>query len=157
MIEYVEPEAFCIGDIFEADVEALVNPVNCVGVSGRGLAKDFKERFPENFLMYKSACDRGILRPGKLYSCHFESAGRPLWIINFPTKDHWRDASHVSYIRDGLKELVAAIAGFKIHSIAIPALGCGLGALSWKSEVRPLLEAAFADLPGVLAKLYYPH
>ena len=146
------------GDIFSSGAEALVNPVNCVGVSGRGLAAAFKQRYPENFAIYKEACDRGTLRPGGLVMTNLarESGDDgPRFIVNLPTKDHWRSSSRLSYIEEGLESLVAVIMIHGIRSVALPALGCGLGKLSW-DDVHELMMQAFEPLPDVEVTVFEP-
>lgn len=129
MIRYVT------GDLFNSDAYALVNAVNCEGVMGKGIAYQFKSRYPHNFEAYREACKSGFLRPGKLFS--YEEGGK--LIINFPTKDKWRNASEMSYIRDGLSELADLIRDKRISSVAIPPLGAGNGGLVWR-DVRRLME-----------------
>lgn len=142
-------------DIVTADVEALVNTVNCVGVMGRGIALQFRKAFPENFEAYKAMCDRGELRPGKLFVYTQDQLTNPRYIINFATKDHWKGQSRLDYIDSGLKDLVQEVQRRGIRSIAIPPLGCGLGGLRW-SDVRPRIERAFSALPDVRVLLYEP-
>jgi len=133
------------GNIFETEAKAIVNPVNCVGVMGKGLAKEFKKKFLENFIFYKQECDSGNVHLGRM--CSYFDEGSLKYIINFPTKNHWKDKSNLSDIEEGLKDLVRFIKEENIHSIAIPALGCGLGGLDWE-EVKQKME----DLLGVLEK-----
>lgn len=135
-------------DIFKADVEALVNSVNCVGVMGRGIALAFKERFPDNFKQYKAACDRGELEPGRMFVTETSKVDLPRYIINFPTKRHWRGRSRIEDIESGLDALVATIREKDIKSIAIPALASDLGGLKW-ADVRKRIEAALASLDDV--------
>lgn len=132
------------GNLFDAPVEALVNAVNCEGVMGKGLALTFKNRFPEMFTSYAETCRKGDLRPGELHC--FQSPGKP-WVINFPTKDRWRNPSRLEYIESALPRLVAFVQHHGIRSIAIPALGCGLGGLKW-DDVKPRIEAAFRPIEG---------
>lgn len=142
------------GSIFNAPVRALVNPVNCVGVMGKGLALEFKRRYPEAcFLDYAQACRRKELVPGTVRPFH---AGDGRWVVSFPTKSHWRNPSKVEYVESGLISLARLVHLNAIESIAIPALGCGLGGLSWNTVVRPLIEAAFADLDGCVDVWLYP-
>lgn len=152
------------GDLLKADVEALVNTVNCVGVMGRGIALQFKLKYPENFKHYAKACKRGELRPGKLFIFDrgrlLKTGGAPpdgpRFIINFPTKRHWREKSRLSYIRDGMAALVDEVHARGIRSIAIPPLGCGNGGLDWK-EVRTIIESAMEEgAPNVKVLLYPP-
>ena len=126
------------GSIFDYSVDALVNPVNCVGVAGAGLAKKFREKYPENQKQYVWECHQGIMRPGHLGITHV-GIGLPKYIINFPTKIDWREDAKIKHIEAGLEVLERAISWFDIISIAIPALGCGLGGLSWLG-VKPLIE-----------------
>jgi len=138
------------GDIFDADVEALVNPVNCVGVMGKGLALQFKKKYPENFDCYKVACNIGDVKIGTMFSTRPNRI-----IINFPTKLHWRDKSHIHDIRLGLNDLIKVIDCSNIKSIAIPALGCGLGGLDWE-VVKPLIIEYMDQRPDVNAWIYEP-
>jgi len=142
------------GDILHADVEAIVNPVNCAGVMGRGLALQFKQAFPENYDAYRSLCDRKGLVPGTLFIFD-RGQQKPRYIVNFPTKRHWRDKSRMEDIESGLVALIREIRERDIHSIAVPALGAGLGGLDWP-PVRERIERAFAELPNVRALLYEP-
>lgn len=141
------------GDLLDADVDALVNAVNCVGVMGKGLAAQFKKVFPDVFAEYARACKRGEVRPGKVHVVSRREV--PRHVINFPTKDHWRGASRIEWIRDGLASLVQAVRSLGIRSIAIPPLGCGLGGLEW-AAVRPLIQDAFAEMPAVRVVLFEP-
>ena len=128
------------GSILEADVEALVNPVNCVGVMGKGLALAFKEAFPEVFREYVPACEDGKLVLGRVQVVARKAAHGPKFVINFPTKNHWREKSRLEDIKAGLVDLASHLQNGKIASVAIPALGCGLGGLDWK-VVRELIVA----------------
>jgi O-acetyl-ADP-ribose deacetylase (regulator of RNase III) len=143
------------GDILNADVEALVNTVNCVGVMGRGIALQFKKAFPENFKHYKTACDRKELLPGVMLIHDLHSLCNPRYVINFPTKRHWKGKSRMADIESGLRALVEAVRKRNIHSIAIPPLGCGLGGLRW-ADVREKIEEAFQELAEVRVLLYEP-
>jgi O-acetyl-ADP-ribose deacetylase (regulator of RNase III) len=143
------------GDILRADAEALVNAVNCVGVMGRGIALQYKMAFPENFRAYKAACDRNEVLPGRMLVHDLERSANPRYIINFPTKRHWKAASKIEDIEAGLAALVRDVQRLGIKSIAVPALGCGLGGLEW-SDVRPRMERAFASLPEVSVLVYEP-
>lgn len=126
---------FRTGDIFSQNTQAIVNPVNCVGVMGRGLALQFKNKFHANHESYVKACQRGQLWPGKML-IHKENG---LYVINFPTKRHWKDKSLIQDIDAGLTAMVADIYNLGIKSIAIPPLGCGLGGLMWR-DVRNIME-----------------
>ena len=130
---------FKTGDIFHEDVEALVNTVNCVGVMGRGVALQFKNRFPENFKEYAKACKREEVQPGRMFVFKTNMLTNPRYIINFPTKRHWRGKSRMEDIEAGLDDLIQVIRRYDIRSIAIPPLGSGLGGLDWK-EVRRRIE-----------------
>ncbi|MCY7324490.1 MAG: macro domain-containing protein [Phormidesmis sp. CAN_BIN36] len=143
------------GDILTANTEALVNTVNCVGVMGRGIALQFKKAYPENFKAYKAACDAEIMRPGKVLFFDLNHLYNPRFIINFPTKRHWRGNSRIEDIQAGLDDLINIVQHQKIQSIAIPPLGCGLGGLNW-AEVRPLISQAFSALPEVKVLLFEP-
>ena len=143
------------GDILKADAEALVNTVNCVGVMGRGIALQFKKAFPDNFKAYVASCKREELQPGKVLIHDLCSLVNPRYIINFPTKRHWRGKSRMEDIDAGLETLVLEVRRLGIRSIAIPPLGCGLGGLKWE-EVHPRILHAFADLSDIDVLLYEP-
>lgn len=143
------------GDILQADAEALVNTVNCVGVMGRGIALQFRKAYPENFKAYKIACGRKELQPGALLVTELGRLQNPKIIINFATKRHWKEKSRIEYIVSGLAALVEEIRRRGIRSIAIPPLGCGLGGLDW-SDVRPRILEAFEELPDVTVLVYEP-
>jgi O-acetyl-ADP-ribose deacetylase (regulator of RNase III) len=143
------------GDLLQADAEALVNTVNCVGVMGKGIALQFKHAYPENYRLYRSVCKRGELRPGKLLVYDSGRLFNPRYIINFPTKRHWRNPSRIEDIEAGLVTLVLEVQDREIGSIAIPALGCNNGGLDW-SDVRPRIEQAFEPLQEVRVLLYQP-
>jgi O-acetyl-ADP-ribose deacetylase (regulator of RNase III) len=145
----------CKGNLLQANVEALVNPVNCVGVMGKGLALEFKKTYPDNFYHYQKGCNEGKIRPGQVFITLNNSLINPLYIINFPTKDHWKDKSKLEDIKTGLTALVRDINRLQIKSIAIPALGCGNGGLKWQ-KVEPLILSAFEKLSTVEVKLYLP-
>ncbi|MEZ4219311.1 MAG: macro domain-containing protein [Polyangiaceae bacterium] len=141
------------GNLLTADVDALVNTVNTQGVMGKGLALQFKKAFPEVFQSYARACKAGEVVPGKMHVVRRPAA--PRFIINFPTKEHWRHPSTLEYIHSGLRDLVEQVRALDIQSIAIPPLGCGHGGLSW-SAVRPLIEQAFDEMPEVQVLLFEP-
>lgn len=128
--------------IFESPAQTLVNTVNCVGAMGKGLAHAFKERDPDMFTAYKRICDQRLLEPGKLWLWR----GMGSWVLNFPTKLHWRNPSRIEWIEQGLAKFVAAYAEQGITEISFPQLGCGNGGLDW-AEVRPLMEHYLAHLP----------
>ncbi len=150
MIEHAE------GNLLQADTEALVNTVNCVGYMGKGIALQFKQAYPENFRVYAQSCRAKVVQPGRMFIFETGRIVPPKYIINFPTKRHWRGKSHLEDIKSGLAALTEDVKRLGIRSIAIPPLGCGNGGLNW-SEVRPLIAAAFATLPDVRVLLYAPH
>lgn len=143
------------GDILKDDSDAIVNTVNCVGIMGRGIALQFKNAWPENFKAYKAACDREEVQPGRMFIYDTEQLAAPRYIVNFPTKRHWKGKSRMQDIDAGLEALVRDVARLGIRSIAIPPLGSGLGGLEW-DEVRPRIEAAMQALPEVRVRLYEP-
>ena len=148
MIEYKQ------GNLLEENIEALVNTVNCVGVMGKGIALQFKQAFPENFKQYKKACDAKEVQPGQMFTI---STGKlfPKYIINFPTKRHWRGKSKIEDIESGLKALVEEVERLDIKSIAIPPLGCGNGGLKW-AQVKPMIANALAGLLDVRVVIFEP-
>ena len=148
------PVTIKTGNIFDEPVEALVNPVNLSGVMGAGLALRFKELYPGNVGAYVRACGTGRLRLGRV---HVYETGlpHPSFIINFPTKRHWLDPSRLEDIDAGLEALVSEVKWHHIQSIAVPALGCGLGGLRWE-DVLPFIERAFARLPHVQTVVFEP-
>lgn len=144
------------GDLLESPAEALVNTVNTVGIMGKGIALQFKQAFPGMFRDYEKACQTGAVELGKMDVHDLGGlVGGPRWIINFPTKGHWRSKSKRSVVQSGLNDLVHVIRELGIRSIAIPPLGCGHGGLDWE-EVRPLIDSAFAVLPDVEVLLFAP-
>ena len=149
MIEYK------IGDILTEDSEALVNTVNCVGVMGRGVALQFKRRFPDNFKAYATECKQGRMKPGCVFVYDTGNMHPPRYIINFPTKRHWRGKSRMEDIESGLESLANSIRSHRIRSIAIPPLGSGLGGLEW-AEVRARMEAELQELYGVEIVIFEP-
>lgn len=144
------------GDILKANAEAIVNTVNCVGVMGRGIALQFKKAFPANFRAYALACDSGEVQPGKMFIYDTGSFTNPRFIINFPTKRHWKGKSRIEDIDSGLAALARNISERGIKSVAIPPLGAGLGGLEW-NDVRPRIEAALRDLPDLEVLIYEPN
>ena len=149
MIEYK------CGDILREDAEALVNTVNCVGVMGRGIALQFKKAFPANFKAYAAACKNEEVQPGRMFVFEMGQLTNPRYIINFPTKRHWRGKSRMEDVEAGLADLVATIRQFGIRSVAIPPLGSGLGGLEW-TEVKARIEAVLAPLEDVQVLVYEP-
>ena len=144
------------GNILESDAEALVNTVNCVGVMGKGIALQFKQKYPANFKEYARACDKGEMQPGRMLVHRTGMMINPRFIINFPTKRHWKGNSRMEDIELGLTALVEEVNRLGIRSIAVPPLGSGSGGLNW-AEVRPRIEATFAELPEVRTLIYQPH
>jgi len=136
MIEYIE------GDIFSSPAQVIVNTVNTVGVMGKGLALAFKQRYPEMFAYYRTACEKRQLKTGKLMLWYAPEH----WILLFPTKEHWRNPSKLEYIENGLIKFVNTYADKNITSIAFPRLGCGNGELNW-DDVRQLMERYLKPLP----------
>ena len=146
---------FKTGNILAENAEALVNTVNCVGVMGRGIALQFKKAFPDNFRAYAEACKRGDVRPGHMFVFETGSLANPRFIVNFPTKRHWRGNSHVRDIDSGLDDLARVIREHGIRSIAVPPLGSGLGGLEW-SDVRPRIMDTLRRLDGLDAVIFEP-
>lgn len=144
------------GDLFNDSAEALVNAVNTVGVMGKGLAYQFKEKYPENFDKYRAACKRGELSVGSIFLVELNQGERPRYILNFPTKAHWKGKSKIEYITEGAADLVRLVKEFGISSVAVPALGSGLGGLPW-SQVQKVLCAAFEQAPEVKWNVYAPN
>ncbi|WP_421621801.1 type II toxin-antitoxin system antitoxin DNA ADP-ribosyl glycohydrolase DarG [Alkalilimnicola ehrlichii] len=149
MIEYTR------GNLLDADVEALVNTVNTVGVMGKGVALMFKEAFPENFRAYQAACKNREVVPGRMFVHERSALLGPRWIINFPTKQHWRGKTRMEWIDSGLRDLERVIRVNGIRSIALPPLGCGNGGLPW-AQVRPRIESALRDLQDVRVVVFEP-
>lgn len=152
------------GDLVRDDAEALVNTVNCVGVMGKGLALGFKQRFPAMFDAYRVACNRGEVRTGQMHLWDNPDAdvwpGQPQLVVNFPTKQHWRNPSRMEWIESGLEDLADVIREQHLSTIAIPPLGCGLGGLAWNEVLRlieRILTERLADLDRhVEVRLYVP-
>lgn len=138
------------GDILESEAEAIVIPVNCVGVMGAGLAKQLRDRYPHVYADYRAECSEGNMEVGQINVAYFEPA-----VVYFPTKDHWRNKSKLEWIEQGMNGLEDAIRESKWKSIALPALGCGLGGLNW-SSVLPLIEKVTNKFPKVLFEIYPP-
>jgi O-acetyl-ADP-ribose deacetylase (regulator of RNase III) len=143
------------GNLLEADAEALINTVNCVGIMGKGIALQFKQAHPDNFIKYEKACKAKKVEPGKMFIVKNESLFNPQYIINFPTKSHWKGKSKIEYIEQGLNDLIQQIKINNISSVAVPPLGCGNGGLEW-DVVRPLIEKAAEQLPEVKFMIYAP-
>ncbi len=143
------------GNLLEADVDALVNTVNTVGVMGKGIALMFKDRYPENYRAYAAACKAGEVRVGRMFATPTNELSGPRWIINFPTKQHWRNPSKPEWIAEGLRDLVRVIREKNIRSIALPPLGCGNGGLDWV-DVRAAIESSLSSLETVDVVAYEP-
>ena len=143
------------GNLLAADAEALVNTVNCVGFMGKGIALQFKQAYPENFDFYAKACHVKEVRPGRMLVFVTGRVVNPKYIINFPTKRHWRGKSRVEDIEAGLNALVEEVRSRGIKSIGLPPLGCGNGGLNWR-KVRPMIERALGQLADVRVLLYEP-
>ena len=137
---------FAEGNLLDAKAEALVNTVNTVGVMGKGIALMFKEVFPDNFRAYAAACKVGKVRTGRVFVTERQDlVNGPRWIVNFPTKQHWRSPSRIEWVRDGLADLRQFVNDTGVRSIALPPLGSGNGGLDW-DEVRPMIEDALSAL-----------
>lgn len=149
MIEYKK------GDILKEETEAVVNTVNTKGVMGKGIALQFKERFSENYRQYKKACEAGKVETGKVFVTETGQLLNPRYVINFPTKEHWKNPSKMDYIYEGLEDLVRVIQDKNINSISIPPLGCGNGGLDW-NEVKPVIEKALADISNLHIVVFEP-
>lgn len=153
MIEYQT------GDILEADAQALVNSVNCMGVMGKGIALQFKQKFPQNFRRYEKVCKNDALQPGRVFvhdrGALFTSDQAQRYIINVPTKTHWRRPSEIEYIEGGIEALVDEIQQRGIVSVAIPPLGCGNGGLEW-ARVEAIIQHHMQAVPDTRVVLYPP-
>ena len=147
---------FTTGDILGADVDAIVNTVNCVGIMGRGIALQFKNVYPDNFKAYQAACARREVQPGRMFVFETHKLGGPRLIVNFPTKRHWKGKSRIEDIDSGLVALAAEIRARDIRSIAIPPLGSGLGGLNW-ADVRPRIEAALHGFNDLRVVVFEPN
>lgn len=156
------------GNLLESKAEALVNTVNTVGVMGKGIALLFKRAYPENYTKYKTACRKHEVKIGQMFNVRVgvntypdlfgqetdsDESKYPQWIINFPTKQHWRGSSKLQWIEDGLEDLKKVIEKNKIRTVALPQLGCGNGGLNWR-DVEPSIHKAFADLKEVRIIVY---
>jgi O-acetyl-ADP-ribose deacetylase (regulator of RNase III) len=143
------------GSLLNAAVDAQVNTVNTVGVMGKGLALQFKQAYPGNFRAYQAACRNGNVLLGRMFVYETGLPGQPRYVINFPTKGHWRANSKIDDIKAGLADLRRVIVERGIRSIAVPPLGCGNGGLDWR-DVRPLIVEALGDIPDVDVLVYPP-
>lgn len=142
------------GDLFASGTDALVNTVNCVGIMGRGIALQFKKAYPLNYREYEAACKAGEVQPGHMF-VHETGKFTPRFIINFPTKRHWKGKSRIEDIDSGLIALVQEVTARRIKSIAIPPLGAGLGGLDW-NDVLPRIKSALQDIPDLEVVIYEP-
>lgn len=146
---------FKTGDMFSIECDAIVNTVNCFGAMGKGVAKEFKNRWYDNFLEYKKLCDKKAIKIGKMFVFENTKSGLK-YLINFPTKNHWRYKSKLSYIDSGLDDLIDQIVKLEIKSIVIPPLGCGNGGLDW-NVVKELIEEKLSILNDVEIIVYNPN
>jgi O-acetyl-ADP-ribose deacetylase (regulator of RNase III) len=138
------------GNIFASSCQIIVIPVNCVGVMGKGIALEFKKRYPEMFAAYARLCANRCLRPGLL---HLWTQSTP-WILNFPTKDHWKHPARIAYIRKGLEKFSDTYAAKGTSSIAFPELGTGAGGLAWV-DVQPVMYRFIEPLPHLEVEIYH--
>jgi O-acetyl-ADP-ribose deacetylase (regulator of RNase III) len=145
---------FTSGNLLESDAEALVNTVNCVGVMGKGIALQFKQAFPENYKAYAKACKKGEVRTGRMFIYRAGDIFNPKYIVNFPTKRHWKAKSRLDDVKSGLEDLVNQVQRLNIKTIAIPPLGAGLGGLRWQ-DVKEMIVNAFEE-STVQVLLYEP-
>ncbi|MFN0030294.1 MAG: macro domain-containing protein [Acidimicrobiales bacterium] len=143
------------GSLLESPTEALVNTVNTVGVMGKGIALQFKRAYPDMFKAYTAACKRGEVELGRMHVWSTGSLTGPRYIINFPTKRHWKARSRLSDIAAGLGDLTRVLIDHGIKSVAVPPLGCGNGGLNW-ADVRPMIQEAFSRLPDVDVLVFPP-
>lgn len=149
MIQYTR------GNLLDSKADALINTVNEVGVMGKGIALQFREAFPENSRAYVEEARAGRIRVGMVFAVRVSQLDGPRWIINFPTKKHWRNPSQIKWIREGLQDLKRTILELDIRSIALPPLGCGNGGLEWR-RIRREIEEIFDELPEVIITVYQP-
>ena len=138
------------GNLFDSQMQTIVNPINIVSTMGKGLALEFKKRYPEYYQGYKKCCDDNLLKTGCVY-IHRKTTP---WILSFPTKEHWRNPSKIEYIIDGLDFFVQHYQEKGITSIAFPALGCQNGGLDWE-EVKAIMLEKLGDLP-IDIEIYAP-
>ena len=137
MITYVS------GNLFKSPAHVLVNTVNTVGVMGKGVAKEFKRLFPDMFRQYRDLCENREFNIGNLFLYKTDNK----WVLNFPTKKHWRSPSRPEYIEKGLQKLVTTYLNVGIYDLAMPLIGCGNGELDWPTQVRPIVEKYMKKLP----------
>jgi O-acetyl-ADP-ribose deacetylase (regulator of RNase III) len=146
---------YTTGNLLEADADALVNTVNCVGVMGKGIALQFKQAFPENYEKYRLACEHGEVKPGRMFVFATGNLMGTKFIINFPTKKHWKGKSKIEDVDNGLDALAEVIRANGIKRVAVPPLGCGNGGLDW-GVVRKLIQRKLGELEGVEVLVYEP-
>lgn len=146
---------FTTGNLLEARAQALVNTVNTVGVMGKGIALMFKERFDDNYRQYAAACKAGQVQTGHMFITELSEFDGPRWIINFPTKQHWRSPSQLEWVIEGLQDLRRFLIKNEVKSIAIPPLGAGNGGLNWE-QVKPEIERALGDIPDIEITVFEP-
>lgn len=145
---------FAHDNLLKSEAEALINTVNTVGVMGKGIALQFREKYPLNYELYRKACQRREVKIGYMFVTETERIGHPKYIINFPTKTHWKGSSQIQYIKQGLDDLVRIIYEYNIQSVAVPPLGCGYGGLDW-NMVKPLLIEKLSSVDAEIF-LYEP-
>jgi len=143
------------GSVLEADVEAVVNTVNTEGIMGKGIALQFRKAYPDNYEAYRKACNSGEVKPGHMFVFDRRTLTNPRYIINFPTKRHWRSQSRMQDIEAGLVALVDEVHRLGVKSVAVPPLGCGLGGLHWPDVLRRM-RAAFQGAPEVAWRVHEP-
>lgn len=141
------------GNLFDSKAELLVNTVNCLGISGKGIALEFKKRFPDNYLAYRNWCKEENLHPGEIFVYICRDIGGPKCIVNFATKDHWRNPSRIEWVERGLGRLKNMLQGCGFKSIAIPPLGCGNGGLDW-GLVKPLIIQKLEFIENCRIEIY---
>ena len=142
---------FLTGKLFSSHAQVITNTVNCVGVMGKGVALEFKKRHPALFADYQARCAKGAVRVGQPYLWEDDRTQ----VLNFPTKDHWRNPSRLEWIDSGLRYLADHYGTLGIHSLAMPPLGCGNGGLSW-ADVKPLLIKHLGEIPDLEVYVYEP-
>ena len=146
---------FTTGNLLEARAQALVNTVNTVGVMGKGIALMFKERFDDNYRQYAAACKADQVHTGAMFITQPAELDGPRWIVNFPTKQHWRSPSKLEWVTEGLQDLRKFLINNKVKSIAIPPLGAGNGGLDWEA-VKPEIERVLGDLTDIEITVFEP-
>lgn len=146
---------FTTGNLLDADAEALVNTVNTVGVMGKGIAMMFRDKFPGNTRLYEEACLEGRMEVGRILVTEASDMYGPRWIVNFPTKKHWRNPSKIEWVRSGLQDMARFIRDSGVKSVALPPLGAGNGGLDW-ATVRAVIEEELSSLEGVDILVYEP-